>query len=533
MNFSVIDYVILAAYLALIMGTGLWVSRKRKGHETDSSDYFLAGKGLPWWAVGASLIASNISAEQFIGMSGSGFVIGMGIASYEFMAAATLIIVAVFFLPVFLEKGIYTMPQFLEIRYNKTVKNLMAVFWLLVFVFINLSSILYLGGLTIKNVLFSGANLMVGSIEINPLFAGIVLLGAFAAAYSLYGGLRAVALTDVIQVAFLIGGGLLTTYMALKALSPDEGFLGGFVALTERAPEKFDMILDKTHPNYADLPGLSVLLGGMWIANLYYWGFNQYIIQRALASKNITEARKGLVFAGFLKILLPLIVVVPGIAAFAMQAPISKPDEAYPWLLDQFIPTGIKGLAFAALAAAIISSLASMMNSISTIFTLDLYKSWFKEEVKEDKLVKTGRIAALAAMLTAMPVAFSLQRLDQAFQFIQEFTGFISPGALAIFVLGIFWKKANSSGALAAAAGSFIFSFILKFMMPDLPFMDRMGIVFMLCVMVMGLFALLPPLTDEGEPIKLGGGIFRTDKSFKYASVVVLVLLAAIYILWW
>jgi SSS family solute:Na+ symporter len=532
-HFSTLDYLILFGYLALIMGTGLWVSRKQKDQPADSSDYFLAGKGLSWWAVGASLIASNISAEQFIGMSGSGFVVGMGIASYEFMAAATLIIVAIFFLPVFLEKGIYTMPQFLEMRYNKTVKYIMAVFWLLVFVFINLSSILYLGGLTIKNVLLGGSNILLAGWEINPLIVGIVLLGLFAVAYSLQGGLKAVALTDVIQVVFLLAGGLLTTYMALKALSPDKDFLGGFVALTEKVPEKFDLILDAGHPNYADLPGLSVLLGGMWIANLYYWGFNQYIIQRALAAKSITEARKGLLFAGFLKILLPLIVVVPGIAAFALQAPIAKPDEAYPWLLNQFIPLGIKGLAFAALAAAVISSLASMMNSISTIFTLDLYKSIINPDADEKKLVRTGRLAALVSMLIAIPVAFSLQRLDQAFQFIQEFTGFISPGALAIFVLGIFWKKANASGALAAAGGSFVFSIALKFLLPEMPFMNRMGVVFLLCVALMGILGIAFPTGNEEKSIRINRDLFRTTRSFKAASAVLVLLLAFLYFIWW
>jgi SSS family solute:Na+ symporter len=532
-TFSAIDYLVLFGYMALIMGVGLWVSRKQKGAQTDSSDYFLAGKGLSWWAVGASLIASNISAEQFIGMSGSGFVIGMGIASYEFMAAATLILVAVFFLPVFLKKGIYTMPQFLEMRYNKTVKYIMAVFWLLVFVFINLSSILYLGGLTIKNVLLGGSDLLIGGLTVNPLVAGIVVLALFSVAYSLYGGLRAVALTDVIQVVFLLGGGLLTTYMALKALSPDQGFWGGFIALTEKVPEKFDLILDKNHPNYADLPGWSVLLGGMWIANLYYWGFNQYIIQRALAAKSITEARNGLLFAGFLKILLPLVVVVPGIVAFALQAPISKPDEAYPWLLNQFIPTGVKGLAFAALVAAVISSLASMMNSISTIFTLDLYKSLIRSDADEKTLVRTGRMAALMSILIAIPVAFSLQQLDQAFQFIQEFTGFISPGALAIFILGIFWKKANASGALAAAAGSFVFSIALKLAVPAMPFMNRMGVVFLLCVLVMILFGMMHTTKREDKSITLSAALFRTTASFRWGSAVLLLLLIFLYAIWW
>jgi len=532
MHFATIDYIIFVAYCLLIVGLGLWVSTRKKGIETDSSDYFLAGRALPWWAIGASLIASNISAEQFIGMSGSGFAIGLGIASYEWMAALTLLIVAYFFLPIFLEKKIYTMPQFLEMRFDKRVKTVMAGFWIVVFVFVNLTSIVYLGALAIKNIM--GV----------PMAYGIIGLAFFAALYSIYGGLKAVAWTDVIQVVFLVGGGLVTTYFALDHLSGGHGFIAGFRELVQQAPEKFDMILEKgtkmipdgrggVKDAYLDLPGISVLIGGMWIANLYYWGCNQYIIQRALAAKSIREAQHGLAFAAFLKLLLPLIVVIPGIVAYALSADIARSDEAYPWLLHNFVPTGVKGLAFAALVAAIVSSLASMMNSISTIFTMDIYREYVNKKASENTLVRTGRIASTIALLIAMSIAPMLKGLDQAFQYIQEFTGFISPGALAIFLAGFFYKKATANGALAAAIGTFAFSLLFKLLMPSLPFMDRMGIVFLICSGLIWLFAMLEGNKIHLKAIDLHKGLFGASTRFWIASACVVIILVILYAIWW
>lgn len=532
MHFATLDYIVFIAYCILIIGIGLWVSRRKKGVETNSSDYFLAGRALPWWAIGASLIASNISAEQFIGMSGSGFALGLGIASYEWMAALTLLIVAYYFLPIFLEKKIYTMPQFLEIRFDKRVKTVMAIFWLIVFVFVNLTSIVYLGALAMEKIM--GIRMIYG----------ILGLAFFAALYSIYGGLKAVAWTDVIQVVFLVGGGLVTTYIALDHLSGGEGFLAGFSDLLRIAPEKFDMIIEKgsmmipdgkggTKDAYIDLPGISVLIGGMWVANLYYWGCNQYIIQRALAAKSLREAQHGLAFASFLKILLPLIVVIPGMVAFALQADIGKSDEAYPWLLHNFVPTGVKGLAFAALVAAIVSSLASMMNSISTIFTMDIYREYFKKSATEKQLVKTGRIVSASSLLIAVFVAPMLQNLDQAFQYIQEFTGFVSPGALAIFLAGFFYKKANANGALAAAIGTFVFSLAFKFLLPELPFMDRMGIVFLLCIVLIWAFATQSGNKTHPKAIQIHKQLFNSSFGFKIASIIVLIILIILYTIWW
>ena len=517
MNISIIDLVIFIAYCLLILCVGVFVARKSKNERQDSSGYFLAGRGLTWWAIGASIIASNISAEQFVGMSGSGYAIGLGMATYEWIAALGLLIVAKYFIPIFLEKKIFTMPQFLEERFDKRVKTVMAIFWLAVFVFINLTSILYLGALTIEEVM--GV----------PQIAGVLFLATFAGVYSIYGGLKAVALTDVIQVVFLIGGGLITTYIALNILGEGDGVFAGFAKLTTVAGDKFHLILDKSHPGYKDLPGLSVIFGGLWVANLYYWGCNQYIIQRALAAKSVKEAQKGMLFAGFIKLLLPFLVVIPGIAAFAMQAPLEKPDEAYPWLLNNLLPVGIKGIAFAALTAAIVSSLSSMMNSISTIFTMDIYHSFFRPDTDEKTLVRVGRWASFMSIILAVGITPMLQGLDQAFQYIQEFTGFISPGALVIFFAGLFYKRATANGALIAAFGTFAFSILLKLFCPELPWMDRMGIVFLLCGGLIYLFR-DRGITDE---YKVDRSLFHTSKSFNILSCIILVILIGFYWMWW
>ena len=444
-NFQFLDYLVFIIYAVVILGVGLWVSRDKKGHQKNAEDYFLASKSLPWWAIGASLIAANISAEQFIGMSGSGFASGLAIASYEWMAALTLIIVGKYFLPIFIEKGLYTIPEFVEKRFSTNLKTILAVFWIALYVFVNLASVLYLGSLALETIM--GV----------PMIYGVAGLALFAAAYSLYGGLSAVAWTDVIQVVFLVLGGLFTTYLALNTVSGGEGVFEGLKTVYDAVPERFEMILDESNPEYKNLPGLGVLVGGMWVANLYYWGFNQYIIQRTLAAKSLRESQKGILMAAFLKLLIPLIVVIPGIAAYVM---INDPeimaslgdmglqnipsegqsDKAYPWLL-QFLPTGLKGVAFAALAAAIVSSLASMLNSTSTIFTMDIYKQYIDKNASDKKTVNVGRISAGVALLIACIMAPLLGGIDQAFQFIQEYTGVVSPGILAIFLIGVILEK--------------------------------------------------------------------------------------------
>ena len=517
---STIDLTIVAVYAVGLFALAQWVSREPAGQEKSAQDYFLAGKALPWWAIGASLIAANISAEQIIGMSGSGYAIGLAIASYEWMAAFTLLLVGKFLLPIFLKTGIYTMPQFLAQRYDNRVKTVMALFWLGVYTLVNLTSILWLGALAINTV--AGVDLTMG----------LVALGVFAVAYSLYGGLRAVALTDIIQVILLVMGGLMISWILLDQVGNGTGVLGGFNALTEQAPDKFHMILQEGHPHYMSLPGLSVLIGGMWVMNISYWGFNQYIIQRALAAKSVDEAQKGIAFAAFLKLLMPVIVVLPGIAMFVLAPDLSAPDKAYPSAMN-LLPVGIKGLVFAALLAAIVSSLASMCNSISTIFTVDVAPSLGMESDGGVRSVTLGRIVAIVAMGIAMVAAKPLLgNFEQAFQYIQEFTGFFTPGIVAIFMLGLFWARTTATAALIAAIASAALSLYFKLAWPELPFMDRVGLVFLLCVAIGVMWSLARPQSQAGF-VDPAGVSFSTMQGFNVSAVLVTLILVFFYTVWW
>jgi SSS family solute:Na+ symporter len=516
-----LDIGVLVAYTLILLFVAYWVSRDEKGHEKNANDYFLASKSLPWWAIGASLIAANISAEQIIGMSGSGYVIGMGIAAYELMAAITLIIIAKYFLPIFLAKGIYTMPQFLENRYDGRVRTVMAIFWLALYTFVNLTSVLYLGSLAISQ--FLGVDMLYG----------MIFLAIFSMTYSIYGGLKAVAMTDIIQVVLLVLGGILVSYLALNQISGGTGVLSGFSTLLEKAPEKFDMILSKDNPSYANLPGISVLIGGLWIMNISYWGFNQYIIQRALAAKSLQEAQKGMTFAAYIKLFVPLIVVLPGICAVVLAPDLSKPDQAYPEMM-KLLPHGLLGIAFAALVAAIASSLSSMSNSVSTIFTMDIYKKSINPAASEKKLVFIGRATAFTAMVIAVILAKPLVgKSEQAFQFIQEFTGFFTPGIVVIFLFGFFWKKATASSALTAAIASVTFSWLFKIYIPEVPFMDRVGLVFILCCVLAVIVTYLGGAKDQANAVDLNDVSFKTTSGFNIGAVGVALILIAIYATWW
>ena len=521
MNFSTVDIFVFILYGVLIVLFGLYMSREKKGHQKDAADYFLAGKSLPWWAIGASLIASNISAEQFIGMSGSGYAIGLGIASYELMGGLTLIVVARYLLPIFLKKGIFTLPQFLEIRYDSRIRTILAVFWVLLYTFVNLTTVLYLSSLALSVVL---------GIDIAKAMAGLAIVSV---GYSIYGGLKAVAWTDVIQVIFLVFGGLVTTYLALDAVGGSAGPVEGFRILLDRVPEKFDLILSKDNPFYKDLPGMSVIIGGLWIANLSYFGCNQYIIQRALAARSISEAQKGLAFAGYLKLLLPLIVVIPGIAAFVLEADITRYDEAYPWLLGNLVPTGIKGLAFAALIAAALSSLSSIMNSTATIFTMDLYKPFIKPNASETRLVNVGRLVGISAMAIALLVAQPLLGgQEQVFQFIQKYTGYVSPGVVTLFLFGMFWKRTTSTAALWSALASVPVSITIDLLFPEMPFLDQMGVVFLVLSALIVAVSYLTPVNPE-KSISLDRGLFKTNTTFNLLATGIILILGALYAIFW
>jgi len=554
------DYIVFLIYFLIVSSYGFWIYYKKKTAAADSKDYFLAEGSLTWWAIGASLIASNISAEQMIGMSGSGFKLGLAISAYEWMAAATLIIVAVFFMPVYLKNKIFTMPQFLSQRYNEKVAMIMAVFWLMLYIVVNLMSILYLGALAISGI--SGLDIT----------ACILGLAVFAILITL-GGMKVIGYTDVIQVFFLVLGGLVATYIALNLISNNGGIVKGFSILTDGASEHFHLIFDKDDPSYMDLPGLSVLIGGMWIANLSYWGCNQYITQRALGA-SLPVARSGLLFAAFLKMLMPVIVVIPGIAVYYIikekipgisadnlltSSGVQDPNKAYPALLG-LLPVGLKGLSFAALTAAIVASLAGKANSIATIFTLDIYKKAFNRNAGEGTLVNVGKITVVVSML--MAVVLSLIVGDalmgegkQGFQYIQEYTGFVSPGIFAMFILGFFWKKTTSNAALFATIGGFIISVFLKFLpgMVDLsplynygwavansagvfeiPFMDRMLIVFAFCVIGMYFISIYDNKKGVvAHGLEIDPKMFRVSTSFAIGALIIMTMLVALYSAFW
>jgi SSS family solute:Na+ symporter len=550
------DYMVFLVYFFIVAGYGYWIyKRKQTAKNSASHDYFLAEGSLTWWAIGTSLIASNISSEQFIAMSGNGFKMGLAIASYEWMSALTLIIVAVFFIPVYLKNKIYTMPQFLNQRYNGDIAMIMAVFWLLLYVIVNLTSILYLGALAINGI--SGINL------------DLCMYGlAFFAIIISLGGMKVIGYTDVIQVVFLIFGGLVTTYLALDKvaeLNGQHGMVNGFNYMMNQSGDHFHMIFKKDSPNFPSLPGLTVLLGGMWIVNLNYWGCNQYITQRALGA-DLKTARSGILFAAFLKLLMPVIVVLPGIAAFVLykegvfttEMTLNGEvvgDRAYPVLLN-LLPVGLKGLSFAALTAAVVASLAGKANSIATIFTLDIYKKKINPSAGEQKQVQVGRWVIVISMIMAVAIAPYLG-IDKkgGFQYIQEYTGFVSPGIFAMFILGFFWKKTTSNAALFATIGGFILSVLFKispnyvdleflhasgYAIPnaegvfEIPFIDRMGFVFVICVVFMYIISMYENrngvLTDG---LEIDRSMFRPTAAFTVGALIVIGFVVAMYGIYW
>ncbi len=547
------DWAVFLVYFFIVAAYGLWVyNRKKIVGVSSSKDYFLAEGSLTWWAIGASLIASNISAEQFVAMSGNGFTMGLAISTYEWMAALTLVIVAVFFIPVYLRNKIFTMPQFLHQRYNSTVAMIMAIFWLLLYVIVNLTSILYLGAIAIHGI--SGIN-----------FGVCIALLAIVSIIITLGGMKVIGFTDVIQVFFLILGGLVTTYIAVTQVAEhygQTGLMSGLKLMHDNYNDHFHMILDRDNKSYGDLPGLTVLLGGMWIVNLNYWGCNQYITQRALGA-DLKTARGGILFAAFLKLLMPVIVVLPGIAAYVLfkeqvfdaQSAASvgeNADNAYPVLLN-LLPAGIKGLAFAALTAAVVASLAGKANSIATIFTLDIYKKKINPEASEKNLVTVGKATVVIAMLLGVIISPFLG-IDKkgGFQFIQEYTGFVSPGIFAMFILGFFWKKASSNAALFATVGGFFISVFFKFLpkftdlsglynigfayknaqsgLWEIPFLDRMGLTFVICMIAMIVISLIDASRGKKtNGLDVDASMFKTTNGFAVGSMIIIGILIALY----
>jgi len=519
-NLATLDITILVIYAIGIFVLAQWVSREKGTHEKNAQDYFLASRSLPWWAIGTSLIAANISAEQIVGMSGSGYVMGMAIASYEWMAALTLIVVGKWILPVFLKNGIYTMPEFLEKRYSPAVRTVMAIFWLILYIFVNLTSILWLGALAVNAI--TGLDIQIA----------ITALALFALVYALYGGLKAVALTDIVQVSLLVLGGIIITYIALDKVGDGAGIIAGFQTLTTKFPEKFDMILSPDNPHYKELPGLAVLFGGMWMMNVSYWGFNQYIIQRGLAAKSVNEAQKGIVLAAFLKLVMPAIIVLPGIAALVLVPGLEKTDQAYPSLMAM-LPVGIKGLVFAALVAAIVASTGSKINSIATIFTMDLYRA-ARPNTEQKKLVTIGRIVAIVSIVIAILITKKLLgNFTQAFQYIQNFTGFVTPGICVIFLLGLFWARTTATAAMVSMIATVIISGIFFVYLPDYPFMNRVGWCFVAGIVIAVVISLLSPNKAAAMSVDITNVDFKTGTFFNVAALIVVGTLAILYYVWW
>ena len=555
-GFKTIDFVILVIYLIVLVSLGLFLSRNKDGKEKSANDYFLAGNTLTWWAVGASLIAANISAEQFIGMSGTGFADGIAIAAYEVMAAVTLVVIGKFLLPIMLKQRIFTIPQFLRERYNDGVGLAFSILWLFLYVFVNLTSVAWLGALAIEQILgLQGLAVEIFGITVSIRMVIIFLLFLIAGIYSIYGGLASVAWTDVMQVTFLVGGGLITAYFALREMGLvfDTDAIGAFNKIytdlttgNYAHDTHFHLVIQESHnpAAFANVPGIAAVVGGVWLTNLGYWGFNQYIIQKGLAAKNVDEAKKGLVFAGFLKILIPFIVVLPGICAYYiaqnpetfasmnLQGKINIPDDAYPWLIRNFTPVGIKGLSFAALTAAIISSLASMFNSTSTLFTMDIYKKYLEPKASDKKLVNVGRLTSVTALFIALfTVKPLLGGIPQAFQYIQEYSGFIYPGIITVLGLGLLWKRASSLAAVWTAIITIPLGVLFKIFLGDVPFQFRAGYIFIILVsffIIMSLFD--KKYVHAEEPAAVDKAMMKRWAQILGGSGLVMIIIAIIVV---
>ena len=517
-----IDYLIFGIYFIIVFGLAFWVSRKPKDHKRNAEDYFLAGRSLPWWIIGASLIASNISTEQIIGMNGTAFESGIAVISYSLIGASlSILIVAKFFLPKFLSSKIYSMPEFLQKRYDRRVSTTMGMFWILVYVFVNLTSVLSLGAITLNAVLGI------------PILYSVFALAMVSAIYTIYGGLSAVAWTDFVQVAVLILGGIAVVWLGLDKvanINGDSGVVSGFEHLFNFQQEKFHTVLPVDHH---ELPWTGVFFGGLWIAALSYWGCNQYIIQRALAAKNMNEARNGLLFAAFLSMVVAVIIVLPGVIASELYSDlIVSRDEAFPILIRELLPAGYAGLVIAALIAAIISSLNSMCNSVATIFTMDVYRYSINKDASQTQLVKVGRYVTAMALLLAVIVTPSIASLGKLFAFIQEYTGFVTPGVLCIFLLGLFWKKMSPQAALWAVLLTIPVSIGFKFIFPDLAFLDRMALTFILLVIVSVGISLKGQFLYK-DNFNANGSLERSSAIFNVGALLIISMIAIFYIVFW
>ena len=560
------DYLVFVLYFVLISSYGFWIYKRKQTVNANTQDFFLAEGQLTWWAIGASLIASNISAEQFIGMSGNGFRLGLAISAYEWLAAISLVVVAVFFMPVYLKNRIYTMPQFLKTRYNETVAMIMAIFWLFLYIFVNLTSILYLGAIAINN--------LTGGAHFHLIMIGLAVFALFIT----LGGMKVIGYTDVIQVLVLTIGGLITSYIALTVVAEKFGYgsnaLAGLQHLVKAAPDHFDMIFDKPTANstqkqiedYSSLPGIAMMLAGMWVANLNYWGCNQYITQRALGA-DLKTARTGILFAALLKLMMPLLVVVPGIAAYVLYqngalqnqmltGGVLNQDNAYSSVVS-FLPVGLKGLSMAALTAAIVASLAGKANSISTIYSLDIYKKYINKDANDIKTVSTGRIMILISLIIAIVINWN-DTLGiggkGGFEFIQKYTGYISPAIFPVFLLGFFWKKTTSRAAISGIMVGVVLSILFDKFLPsmlgnetilytayptssgsfEIPYLIQMGWVFVFTTLLIIVISLLDVKGQtHANDLQEDNSKYQLSKASIAMIVLVLGFVIAMYIRFW
>ncbi len=526
MTLELNDMLIVGGYVFLILA--ITIGLLIKIGKLSPENYFLAGRGLPWWAVGGSLIASNISAEHFIGMSGASYLTGIAIASYEWMGAIALLIVAKFLWPFFLDRGFYSMPQFIGQRFNRTVRGILAVMFIVFFIFINMAAMLYLGGFALE--------MMLGI----PMFYGVIGLALYAVTFSVLGGLIVVVWTDLVQASFFMIGGLVVAYLSLNAVGGGEGIIAGLQAIADRAPERLDLILEPSHEAFNYLPGLSVIFGGMWIANLYNFGCNQYIMQRALAAQDILEAQKGAIFAAYLKFLVPFIVVLPGLAVYVLNADINNLNETYPWLINSFLDSGWRGFAAAALMAAIGSSLSSLVNSTTSIFTIDIYHPFFNPTEDEEHVVRVGKtfgvisLAAAAAFAPMMIRFENVLQIESVFEFILETTGYFSPGVVVIFLFGIFWKRATSKAALWVILLNIPISLVVgNVLFPEMPLLDRIGLSFVALSMLMILISMLTSKGDDSKAEELEDGMYNTSVFFNLSTIFIICLISIFYAVFW
>ncbi len=526
MHLKLLDIAVIVVYATLVLAISQLLQRGKRSAPDEEQDATPARRALPWWAIGTSLIAANISAEQIIGMSGSAYAFGLAIASYEWLAAFALIVVGKYFLPVFLKNQISTMPEFLKRRYGSKTQITLAVFWVCLYTLVALTAIMWLGATAVHAV--TGLSLLMS----------IILLALVAGNYALYVGLRPTAYSDVLQVCMLVLGGLVICFIAIEKISAAfgggglQGLFFGFHTLTTQLPQHFHMILTPDNPYYKYMPGLTALVGGIWVIQFGYWGFNQFIVQGALAAKSIRDVQKGVVLAAFLKLLMPVLVVLPGIAVALLLPHLSRSDEAYPQLMN-LLPAGVLGFVFVALVAAIISSMGSALSSIATIFTVDVFKVLHKGASKR-LLVIVGRFAAIGALFVAMVTAMPLLgNFDQAFQYIQEYNGFFSPGITVVFILGLFWKRATETGALVAAVGSLIFSTLYRVFLPQIPFMNRIGYVFLICLALMVTVSLADKRKPQTSTIDVSGINFSTGAAYNIAAVLIVAILVALYAVAW